>query len=149
VLPMKAGQAIGGDGKVNKRILKSRSGHTITLDDTSGGEEISIVDKTGNNQIVFHSPDNSMQIKVQGDLTIEAQGKVTITAMKGVQMTSQTDLTIKGQTGVDISSQTEIKVSGQTGAEFSSSAQTTIGAPLINVNGSGPVSVTGTPIKLN
>jgi len=148
-LPMNASQAVGGDGKVNKRILKSRSGHTITLDDSDGGEEITIVDKTGNNKIVFHSPDNSMQIKVQGDLTIEAQGKITLKAMSGVDMSSQAGFSIKGQSAVDVSSQAQLTLSGQASAELSSSAQTTVKGSLVNINGTGPVSVSGTPIKLN
>ena len=32
--PLNSGDAVGSDGKVNKRIIKSRSGHTILLDDT-------------------------------------------------------------------------------------------------------------------
>lgn len=148
-LPLNASQAVGGDGKVNKRVLKSRAGHTITLDDTSGNEEITIIDKTGQNKIIFHSPDNSMQIKVQGDLTIEAQGKITLKAMTGVDMSSQTSFTIKGQSGVDVSSQAQLKLSGLASAELSSSAQTTVKGSMVNVNGTGPVSVSGTPIKLN
>lgn len=148
-LPMKAAEAVGGDGKVNKRVIKSRSGHTVTLDDTSGGEEITIVDKTGNNKIIFHSPDNSMQIKVQGDLTIEAQGKITLKGTTGVEMSSQMDFSIKAQMGVDVSSQTQLTLSGQASAELSSTAMTSVKGSLVNVQGDGPVSVTGTPIKLN
>ena len=148
-LPMNASQAVGGDGKVNKRVLKSRSGHTVTLDDTAGGEEITIVDKTGNNKIIFHSPDNSMQIKVQGDLTIEAQGKITLKGTTGVEMSSMADFSIKGLTGVDVSSQTQLSLSGQVSAELSSTAQTTIQGALVNVNGTGPVTVVGLPITLN
>lgn len=148
-MPMNASEAVGGDGKVNKRVLKSRSGHTVTLDDTAGGEQITIIDKTGNNKIVFHSPDNSMQIKVQGDLTIEAQGKITLKGTTGVEMSSQADFSIKGQTGVDVSSQAQLSLSGQASAELSSTATTSVKGSLINVQGSGPVSVTGTPIQLN
>ncbi|MBI4786715.1 MAG: VgrG-related protein [Chloroflexi bacterium] len=148
-LPMNAAQAVGGDGKVNKRVLKSRSGHTITLDDTSGGEEITIVDKTGSNKIIFHSPDNSMQIKVQGDLTIEAQGKINIKGTSGVEMSSQMDMTIKSQTGLDVSTQAQLSLSGQASAELSSAMNTTVKGSLINVQGTGPVNVSGLPIKLN
>jgi uncharacterized protein involved in type VI secretion and phage assembly len=147
--PMDAGQAVGGDGKVNKRVLKSRSGHTITLDDSSGAEEITIVDKTGNNKIVFHSPDNSMQIKIDGDLTIEAKGKITLKATTGVEMQSQADFKITGQTGVDVSSSAQLKLSGQASAELSSSGQAKISGSLVDVQGTGPVTVTGMPIKLN
>ncbi len=148
-LPINASDAVGGDGKVNKRVIKSRSGHTITLDDSAGGEEITIVDKTGSNKIVFHSPDNSLQIKIQGDLTIEAGGKITLKANTGVEMDSQTDFKISGQTGVDVSSQTELKLSGQASAELSSSGEASLKGSLVNINGTGPVSVSGLPIKLN
>jgi uncharacterized protein involved in type VI secretion and phage assembly len=36
--------------KVNQRIVRSRSGHTIILDDTSGKEQIIIQDKTAKEQ---------------------------------------------------------------------------------------------------
>jgi len=38
----------GGDGKNDIRLIKSRSGHTIVLDDTSGSEKITVTDKSGN-----------------------------------------------------------------------------------------------------
>jgi uncharacterized protein involved in type VI secretion and phage assembly len=148
-MPMTASQAVGGDGKVNKRVLKSRSGHTITLDDSSGSEEITIVDKTGNNKIVFHSPDNSMQIKIDGDLTIEAKGKITLKGTQGVDMQSQADFKISGQTGVDVSSSTQLKLSGQASAEMSSTGQTKVSGSMVDIQGTGPVSVIGMPIKLN
>jgi uncharacterized protein involved in type VI secretion and phage assembly len=131
--PITAGQAIGGDGKVNQRVFKSRSGHTITLDDTAGGEKISIIDKTGSNKIVVNSTDNSMEIKVQGNLTIEAQGKITM----------------KGMAGVDVSSQAELKLSGQAGAELSTQAQATVKGSLVEVSGQALVTVKGNPIMLN
>jgi phage protein D/phage baseplate assembly protein gpV len=81
--------AVGGDGKVNQRILKSRSGHTITLNDTAGSEEITIVDKTGNNKIVFDSPSNSINITVEGDLNMEARGKIRLKAGAEVEITDQ------------------------------------------------------------
>ena len=66
------------DGKNNQRVIKSRSGHQIILDDTDGEEKIIIQDKTGNNQILIDSKDNKMNIKVEKDLTIETQGKITL-----------------------------------------------------------------------
>jgi uncharacterized protein involved in type VI secretion and phage assembly len=82
------------DGKNNKRIIKSRSGHKIILDDTqgnekveiltnaghaivlddsSGNEKIEIKDKTGNNSISIDSAQNSLSIKSQMKISIEAQ----------------------------------------------------------------------------
>ncbi|MBI5876497.1 MAG: VgrG-related protein [Chloroflexi bacterium] len=148
-LPMNASEAVGGDGKVNKRVLKSRSGHTITLDDTEGSEAISIVDKTGNNKIVMKSSDNSMEIKVDGDLKIESKGKITFKAMQGMDMNSQTDFKIAGTSGVDMSSQAQLKLSGSAGAEISSPAQTKISGSMVDISGSATVQVTGGLIKLN
>ena len=131
--PVSASQAVGGDGKVNQRVLKSRSGHTITLDDTAGGEKITIVDKTGSNKIVIASPDNSMEIKVQGNLTIEAQGKISI----------------KGAAGVDVTTDAQLKLSGTAGAELSSNAQASVKGTMVEVNGSAAVTVKGNPVMLN
>jgi uncharacterized protein involved in type VI secretion and phage assembly len=73
-----------------KRQLKSRSGHTITLDDTKDAEQISIVDKSGKNKIVLDAKNNTITIDCGGDLTITANGKL---ALK-----SADDVTIDGKT---------------------------------------------------
>lgn len=102
--PVAAAQAVGGDGKVNKRVIQSRSGHTITLDDTAGAEQITIVDKSGQNKIVVRSPDGSVRIEGQGDLTISAQGNLTLQA--------QGKLVLESTAGAELNSPATIKVSG-------------------------------------
>lgn len=147
--PVPAGEAVGSDGKVNKRIIKSRSGHTIVLDDTNGSEEITITDKTGSNKIVLHSPDNSMQIRVQGDLTIEAQGKITLKGQTGVDLSSSAKMTVKGQTGVDVTSDANLSIKGMSGSvEATTSltlknaaAQIALSGPTVNIN-NGALEVT-------
>ena len=67
--------AVNSTGKVDKRVIKSRSGHTITLDDTDGGEKVSIVDKTNNNAIRIDSKTNS--------ITVEAKDKTEIHTLSG------------------------------------------------------------------
>jgi uncharacterized protein involved in type VI secretion and phage assembly len=82
------------NGKNDKRMIKSRSGHTfilndaqgsekveirtksghqIILDDSSGSEKIAIKDKTGSNSIVIDSAQNSISMSSQMKITIEAQ----------------------------------------------------------------------------
>jgi uncharacterized protein involved in type VI secretion and phage assembly len=39
------------DGQNNIRVIHSRSGHLIRLDDTNGNEKIEVIDKTGGNKI--------------------------------------------------------------------------------------------------
>jgi phage protein D len=126
--PLDVNDAVGGDGLVNKRIIKSRSGHIILIEDTQGNETISIVDKTGSNKIVLHSPDNSLEIKVQGNLTIEAQGSVKISALAGVEMSSDTTMSIKGTTGTTIEGTANLTLKDGAGAQIAMTG------PSVNVN---------------
>ncbi len=126
--PLSSNDAVGGDGKVNKRIIKSRSGHTILLDDTQGNESISIIDKTGSNQIVLHSPDNSLQIKVMGNLTIEAQGSIKISGMAGVEISSDATMSIKGTAGTTVEGTATLTLKDGAGAQIAMSG------PSVNVN---------------
>ncbi len=94
------------DGKNNFRIIKSRSGHIIRLDDTDGKEKIEIVDKTEKNMIVIDSKENKISIKSEKDIEISApNGKVTIEA---------TDIEAKSSasTKIEASSSMDLKASG-------------------------------------
>jgi phage protein D len=126
--PLSPSDAVGGNGVVNKRIIKSRSGHIILLDDTQGTETISIIDKTGSNMIVIHSQDNSMEIKVQGNLTIEAQGSVKISGMAGVEVSSQATMSIKGTAGTTIEGTAMLTLKDGAGAEID------MAGPAVTIN---------------
>ena len=100
------------DGKNDNRAIKSRSGHVVRLCDSSGGEKIEVIDKTGNNKIVISSSDNKITIEAQGDIEITSQtGKVKITAI-GVEITSTTDVEITAQTSIDASATGQVNISG-------------------------------------
>jgi uncharacterized protein involved in type VI secretion and phage assembly len=95
--PKDATDVVGPTGKVNQRILKSRLGHTITLDDSDEQPSITIVDKTGNNSVKLDSSTNSFTATVQGDIRLEARGHVAITGTQ-VSLESLGPLTITGAT---------------------------------------------------
>lgn len=61
------------DGKNDIRVIKSRSGHLIRLDDTEQSEKIEIIDKTGNNKIVFDTAHNAITITSDQDINLSAQ----------------------------------------------------------------------------
>ncbi len=99
---------VNNDGKNNIRKIKSRSGHEIIfnddketmkekmvihtkanhqiiLDDSTGGEKIEIIDKSGSNKITIDSVQNSiniestMQLKIKSKMIeIESGGKMTL-----------------------------------------------------------------------
>jgi len=98
------------DGKNNQRMLKSRSGHTILLDDTENGEKIVISDKTQKNKIEIDSKNNTMTLAVEKDLIVEAKGKISI-------KTSGGDMAIECQ-NLEIKAQQNCKVEAKTGLEI-------------------------------
>jgi uncharacterized protein involved in type VI secretion and phage assembly len=90
------------DGKNNRRLIKSRSGHQIILDDTEGQEQIVIRDRTEKNQIVIDSKENTLSIKVEKDITIEAKGKITIKSSDGDIALEAKNLSFKAQQNCEI-----------------------------------------------
>lgn len=53
-------------------------GHRIVLDDTKEKEAIYIIDRTGKNSIVIDSKNNTLNVTIEGDVTIKAKKTVTI-----------------------------------------------------------------------
>lgn len=74
--PQKSGDVVSG-GKVQKRIVRSRTGHQVVFDDGDGGGSITIEDKNGN-KIMFDTASNALSMKATGDISIEAGGQITI-----------------------------------------------------------------------
>jgi phage protein D len=82
--PKKSSQLISG-GKVQQRIIRSRAGHTITLDDADGGGGVTVEDKNGN-VIKLDSGANALSIEVKGNATLKAQGNLTLEAQGQVEV---------------------------------------------------------------
>lgn len=95
--PKTNGKVVGSDGKVNQRIIRSRSGHEIILDDSSGKEKIVVRDKTGKNQIVIDSARNVMSISAKGGLNLEADGEISIKG-RNVVIDGGSKVDVKGRT---------------------------------------------------
>ncbi|MGH2412758.1 MAG: phage baseplate assembly protein V [Microcystaceae cyanobacterium] len=101
------------DGKNNKRIIKSRSGHKIVLDDTEGQEQIVIQDKTGNNKITIDSKNNTMEIKVEKDLTIQTKGKITLKSSDNDLSIECKNLSIKTQQNYQLEAGADCQIKAQ------------------------------------
>ena len=103
-----------GDGKNNKRFIKSRSGHIIRLNDEDGKEMIEIVDKTEKNSIVFDTAKNTITISTDKDITLSApQGTVMIEAQK-IEMKSSAEVKIEAGSTMDVKSSATMTVKGAT-----------------------------------
>lgn len=100
------------DGENNNRSLRSRSGHVIRMCDRSGQESIEIVDKTGNNKIVFIASDNKILIEAKGNIEINSQtGKLLISAV-GIEMKSQAGVQVQAVQSVDVSAGGQVGIKG-------------------------------------
>jgi len=138
--PLPTTEAVKG-GTVNKRIIKSRSGHTIILDDSKGEEEISIIDKTEDNSIVIKSSDNSISINSKADITIEGKANLTLKGKTvSIEATQGGDMSLKGNK-VNLEAMTKATLKGSTGLDVD-------GGPSLNIKSVGKTTVEGTQTSL-
>lgn len=88
------------DGKNNLRVFKSRSGHTVTFDDTAGAEKIVVQDKSGQSSIVI--AEKSITIESGQDLMIQAKGNITLETGSGDIAIKCQNLAIETQKGYSL-----------------------------------------------
>ena len=96
------------DGKNNIRMIKSRSGHTITLDDSDGKEKFIIEDKSTKRSITFDAKKKTLEI-----LNDEADGKITIIAKSDISIQSDKKIDIKSASGITMKSDGDISIEGK------------------------------------
>lgn len=95
--------ASNAEGKNDVRIIKSRSGHVIKLDDSEGSEKIEIIAKDGAQKIVFDSANQNIQVTCdKGNVEVKASdGAVKVDATT-VEITSTGDMTLKANGNMTI-----------------------------------------------
>lgn len=92
----------GVDENNNIRMIKSRSGHVVRLDDTEGDEQIEITDKSEKNKIVISAKDNSITISADSDIIIDSRsGKLKFSG-SGVEINSKADVKIEATGNMDL-----------------------------------------------
>jgi len=102
------------DGQNNVRLIKSRSGHLIKLDDTDGSETIEVVDHTGKNSIVIDSKESTITISSDKDLVLKApQGKISLIA-KELDLQSSAALKAEAGSEMKITASAAMTVKGAT-----------------------------------
>jgi phage protein D len=154
--PESSDKAVGSDGKVQKRIIQTRSGHIITLDDTDGKENISIIDKTGNNSIEIDSAKNMLTIKTDGPISMETKDDVTIKG-KNITLDATADANMKAKSNINLEATSKATMKGTAGANVQSDAQvnvkataaTNIEGATTTVKANTALTIQGTPVKIN
>jgi uncharacterized protein involved in type VI secretion and phage assembly len=92
-------------GKNDRRLIKSRSGHQVILDDTAGSEKIDIIDKSGRNLITIKTSSNTIEITSAQDINIKATGKISLEC-------SQLELKAQATAKLESSGNMDLKASG-------------------------------------
>ena len=116
-----------GTKKVNQRVIVSRSGHKIILDDTSGKEMITIQDKTGKNKIEIDSTKNEFKIisegkldlQSKGDLTLTTEGKLTLKAKQDFAASTDAGMSLKAQKAIDLNASQKVSIKANQSIEAS------------------------------
>jgi len=93
--PPLGGDAISGDGAVQKRMLKTRIGHTILLDDSDSSKSIVITDSAGN-EMTWDAANSKIEIVSKGDLKVSATGTLKLEGQAVELSASGGNVTIKG-----------------------------------------------------
>ena len=144
--PDTAAQVVASDGKVNKRVIKSRSGHLITIDDTLNAEKITIADKTSKLTLTFDSPTSKITLKATGDLTLEATGNVLLKG-NAVKVEATTNLDMTGN-AINGTAQTRLALKGSA-SEVEGTATMKVKGATTDVEGTTLTNVKGAMIRLN
>ena len=100
------------DGKNNRRLIKSRSGHMIILDDTDGEEKIEIIDKAQKNTITIDTKNNTITIISDKDIELKApKGKISLNAME-LELKSSAATKIEAGATMDVKASANMTIKG-------------------------------------
>jgi phage protein D len=155
-------------GKIVHRMIKTRAGHVILLDDSEGEELVSVTtkdghtiilddgneqiiirDKTEKNEMVINSSDNSMTISVEGDFSVTAKGKISMSSTGDMSLESSANAKIKAKSNFEAEGMSKATVKGTGGLTLESTANAELKGSMISVNGSAMTEVKGALVKIN
>ena len=113
------------DGDNNIRLLVSRSGHRIEIDDTSGAEKITITDTSGGLIIEMDSAGETITITSSKDITFKADANIELEAK---------DIDIKAGSNIKHDAGTNFEAGAGTQAKVEAGSQVNVKGATINLN---------------
>lgn len=82
----------------DEKMIRTKGGHRITLDDSSGSEKITIIDARGNNSIEIDTAGGSITIKsTNGKLVLQAS-EIEVRANTTIKVEAGGQMDLKGAT---------------------------------------------------
>jgi uncharacterized protein involved in type VI secretion and phage assembly len=149
--------SMDSEGNNDLRVIHSRSGHRIVLNDSEKEPSILNVDKTDANSILINSSDNSMTISVDGDLTINVggnlsisvQGEISVDAGQDITAETKANLKLKATGQGSLESTRSLKLKSGEKLSADGTGQAELKAATVTVNGSGMAELKGGIVKIN
>ncbi|MEA4909115.1 MAG: VgrG-related protein [Anaerolineaceae bacterium] len=156
-LPPKGSQEIIAAGKVTQRVIRSRSGHLIILNDKEGEEQIVIQDKSQQNSFIIDSAKGSITIKSKGDFIIEAGGKFTVKSQGDASIDSKANSAITCQQAFSVDAKKEAvlkAIRGQLtlkpdGTQLAGTKVDVKSDTMASLSGNAVVELKGAIVKIN
>ncbi|MDB0599980.1 hypothetical protein PL373_02180 [Tenacibaculum maritimum] len=130
--------AVGGKKDNNVKSLKTRSGHTIELDDTRGKEKIHIYDHEGS-IITFDTKKKSLYIQATENLELTAKN-IKIAAKENINIQAQGEIKAASEKNTTILVAGAMEVQANKDVAFTSNANVAIeGKGNIDVKGKNTI----------
>jgi len=134
------------DDKNNLKQVISRTGHTVTLNDTDGEEAIDIIASGEKISIKMVVADGLLAIEADKDITVTTEGNVTVDAKGEVTVKSAEKLVVD-VAEVSITASGDVTVSGDNIKVDGSNVEVSASGSC-KVTATGEVAVSGKPVKL-
>jgi uncharacterized protein involved in type VI secretion and phage assembly len=84
------------------RVVKSRTGHAVRLDDTAGAEKIEVVEKDGKSSILLDSVTGAITVRGGADVTVDAPNGVLRLHGNQIAMSADTGISVQAQGSLDL-----------------------------------------------
>jgi uncharacterized protein involved in type VI secretion and phage assembly len=118
---------------VKKRVIRSRTGHEILLDD-GDHPGITIIDSSKNNKVHIDTNSNALTAEVNGDITIKSKtGSITIDAALGLTAKAGTDLSMSATGTAEFKATGNATLEGTGSVRVASSANASLSAPTVSL----------------
>ncbi len=133
--------------KNNLRVIRSRSGHVLVMDDTESAEKIRLVDKDkarslqiscADKEILLDNTDSGGVIRIRsanGQVTIAAGEKISVHCTRG-------DVEVIADTGAVTVTAVNVNVTAKAAMSLKSTTQ-------LEIESAGPVTIKGAIVKIN
>lgn len=134
------------NGKVVQRIIKTRAGHQIILDDNEGEEVIKIIEKSSKNFVTISTKDNKISITTENSTSVNIDGQnktITANASDGAKLElngNSKSVTLDSTSGNIEVKGTNITIKGTGNINVEATGNLTLKGSMVSIQAQGNLS---------